>query len=870
MFRTTDRNTRIASAANPGEMAVINVIKGNFSSVRSTFDESTFELGYDGHAEMFVRSGASATFDLLFLGSRSGTGVLEVNGADAVVDVDNSFMVGRMGTGEVRVLSGGVLRTNGNNFGPALEFDRSVGLGIESSLAHGAALVDGAGSQWIVDDELIVGQIGTGEITISNGGYVESQSAVLASNTTGANGTVVVTGNGSRWHVPNSLSVGPKAAGVNSVGTVEVRDGGLLETASVGGATLINEDSSVLVTGAGSEWRDNNRVTSVRAPINVDGLLTVADGGKVTASDITLEGRLHVTGANSNLDATFGGTNGIVSDDPNASILVEGGGFLESFGGRFSVAQIEITGAGSRWDARTAPLSIGGLAFASSVLRVADDAVADSGDVTVGLQGVVEFDDGTLNANSFLLESGGTVRGNGSLPAPVEAAEGSTIQAQLGTLNLGDATSSSGFISRGTVDAGAGTLILNDLGPARLDGQTLLSGGDIQAANGIELGGDVSTISGFGTINTRVLANANSTISSNGGTLTLGDSTRFDGFRTEGVLDVGSDQMVIESSGFASLGVETRLNGGTLTAANGLALSVGDNVIGEGTVNGRIAQGIGSLIEATGNLELGDAGSVSGFFSDGEIYANTGNVVIYDANVAVLGSVTQLGDGASGGTLTAGNASVLDTSPHLLIEEGKNLTGRGHVVGNLKNNGAVVGDGTALDERLTFDAPWIVSGKGTFENTLVLGTFSGGESPGIVNGTNQAFGGTLEFELGGLEPGFGNNNHDQINDSAAILLIGDPALSILPFNSFVPDVGDEFTILTWATGLDGTFGDVLVDPFFASNGLRFDLLFTNTVGPGNLTLHASAIPEPSTFVMLVACGLGFGLARHGRRRTHKP
>lgn len=334
---------------------------------------------------------------------------------------------------------------------------------------------------------------------------------------------------------------------------------------------------------------------------------------------------------------------------------------------------------------------------------------------------------------------------------------------------------------------------------------------------------------------------------------TLGDATRLDGFIYDGNLNFDSATTTLQSQGFAALGTLTTLaNGAKIVASRGVALGVGDNLSGSGEVQGKIAASFGSTIVASqGDLILGDADSVVGYTSDGELYTGVHTVTIHDANTSVLGSLTQLGDGVDAGALIAGNADPADTVPHLLVEEGKNLVGRGLVSGHVKNNGVAIGDGTALSERLVFDSPWTVSGKGRFTNTLILGTFSPGESPAITEGTSQAFGGRVNIELGGTSPGFGNDNHDQINDDATISLFNDPTLSILAFNSFVPNIGDTFEVMTWQSGLDGSFGDVEVDPFFTDHGIDFDLIFTNTAGLGNLKLVAIAfVPEPSSAIVL--------------------
>ncbi|WP_148071883.1 beta strand repeat-containing protein [Bythopirellula goksoeyrii] len=181
----------------------------------------------------------------------------------------------------------------------------------------------------------------------------------------------------------------------------------------------------------------------------------------------------------------------------------------------------------------------------------------------------------------------------------------------------------------------------------------------------------------------------------------------------------------------------------------------------------------------------------------------------------------------------------------LVVNEGEQLSGSSVIQEDVINHGAVMGLGP--DQRLVFGEGYTLTGAGSLEYTLSLGTYSPGNSPAVVTGTNQQFGGTVQIELGGALPGFGPNNHDQINDTATLDLLSSSTLSILPYNGFVPTAGDMFTLFTWQTELIGSFGSVVIDPFFATNGLTFQIDVINPSSSGSLVL--TAVPEANAVLI---------------------
>lgn len=196
------------------------------------------------------------------------------------------------------------------------------------------------------------------------------------------------------------------------------------------------------------------------------------------------------------------------------------------------------------------------------------------------------------------------------------------------------------------------------------------------------------------------------------------------------------------------------------------------------------------------------------------------------------------------------------TSRALVVQYGDTLRASSADV-EVVNHGSIIGEAAALIE---FGPETRLSGDGYFENTLVHGTFAPGNSPGITTGSNQAFGSSanVQIELGGPTPGFGAGFHDQIRDTATVFLFGGPTLSVLPFGGYVPTVGQQFKVITWQTGLVGSFGTLAVDSYFTSQGISFTQVVTNPTGAGDLTLKtiAVAVPEASSLAFLSLAAIG--------------
>ena len=375
--------------------------------------------------------------------------------------------------------------------------------------------------------------------------------------------------------------------------------------------------------------------------------------------------------------------------------------------------------------------------------------------------------------------SAGEVAGHGQLTGPVTG--GGTIRAAGGTLTVGNGGSATEFSLAGglTVDAG-GILDLNYSDRLSLPTATTLNGGGLSAPGGLDLptgatlGGQGSVqadvtnsgqiaatggtlqfhgqLRGFGTSATGSVGLASTgSLSGEGafgaalsgaagssilptGDAAIGDAASAAGFDHQGSLVVAGHTVTLNDADQARIGGRTTVDGGTLTAPNGirnageLLLRSGGSTIAGGTFTNvgvaRVSDGAGHAIAAA--LDNATGGRLETF----EDLLLSGPTNTNDGQISVVGATMQFQQAATN------NASGQINAINATLQFDGGLTNAGQL--NLINSavtGAVstpAGGSTSVAGTVTFAGD---VGGGSFTGTgktIFQAGVGPGNSPGIM------------------------------------------------------------------------------------------------------------------------------------------
>ncbi len=637
---------------------------------------------------------------------------------------------------------------------------------------------------------VIVGDVSghSAKLTLS-GGTLQSEDAFLGDATT-ATGTMVA-GAGSNWSNSGSLVVG--AAGT---GTLTVRDGGQVSNTAVyvGGGS--GSSGQVTVAGSGSNWSNSG---SLYVGYRGTGTLTVQDGGEVSnvigniGDDANSVGQVTVTGSGSkwsNSDVLSVGMWG------TGTLTVQQGGQVSNKSGYIgnrsgSNGQVAVTGSQSKWS-NSGRLYVGHRG--TGTLTVQDGGQVSNSD------GVIGYYDGS-SGHVTLTGSGSNWSNSGDLNVGHEGT-GTLAIRDGGHVYVNDTlevwgTDDSVVVDRGTLSVGA------------LRGPT-----GVRIELNDPVGGPAAlTFHGKGTDDTFSEA--------------IGDRPG----GTGSFCKAGANELTL--TGLLSYSGSTYVDEGTLVLPQGMYVP-GDTVqiadgatLRAGNILNRAVSGEGTIAVEGDSLLVGDMASTDGFRFDGHLDVAGNTVMLLDADVAELGTLTTLGPGGrldSLGGVQLGPASSVDPARLLSAD------GSATIDSNFTNNGRI--NGPAGDEWLKFN--YDVGGAGSYTGNVVFsGDFSPGNSPAAVSLENFLLDPTssLLMEIGGTQPG---RQYDQLVVSGLAELGGMLELELL--NDYTLDPAVSYQLITGST--TSRFAGVL--------GLSpgWDIFYT----PSAVLI---AVPEPSTLVLLL-------------------
>jgi outer membrane autotransporter protein len=658
-------------------------------------------------------------------------------------------------------------------------------------------------SPWIVNDNLVIGDTGTGTLVINPGSTVTTSFGFGSTigNGAGSNGTVNVIG---------GSFLPPFSLGLNGTGTINASAGATIDSSSAIG---VNAGSlGTLNLSGGSTWTNEPNLEVGAAGtgiVNISGGSTATSEYAGVGDGLTGVGTVNITGAASNwTNSAFAyigksGTGTLaISNGGTANIGQMSLGYYAS-----GVGTITVDGTGSQLT--TGGLSIGdgnasgdpacslpGNVCTSSLTVTNNGVVSDTGSLTVGNNSA-----GTLSISSGGVVTAGNVSVANTLDSSITVtgtgSQLNTDSLYLGGSGLGTLTVSAG----GTVAVGSGGIntgylsgnVITVTGP----GSSMTSTGDIFLA-----GGTLTVSSGA------VVSNANAYI----------------GYEVDGIVNVTGAGSQWNNSGdiqvgYYAFGFVSQLNitnGATVTSVNGVLAPYGDSetnavvtVLGAGsswTMSGDLTVGM-----ATGGTLPNDTGGTL-TISNGGVVSDV-NGIIASSSVAT-GTVTVTG--ANSAWINSGNVTVGDAGTATLnVNNGGTASATTMTIANQAGSIGTVNVGadalSAAASSGALNVGTLAFGAGIGKLVLNYTDLNYILTPNITgNGTIQVLSGTTHYAADG-------------SAFSGTTTITNSTLSVNGLLGGTTTVGNGGTLMG-----NGTMGDVII-----ANG--------GTIAPGNSigTLHTT-------------------------------
>jgi T5SS/PEP-CTERM-associated repeat protein len=608
------------AVVSPADVGVI-LVQGAAGAAHSVLNAGTGSIGvgYDATGVLFVTQGGQVTATapsgdttaMLLGGTTGGAGFLVLSDPGSAVRLTGQLLVGLDGYGSAMVKNAATLSTGNLGGSAGIVLGNSVG-------SQGVMTVTGAGSAVTNTlGRLSVGNDGSGTLEILDGAVVASLrttsvgGALSVANGSGGNGTMVVSGTGSRFQATGNAyiadydtgSLWVQAGGSLAIsGEVDIGNGtgavGVLEadgagsSVSVGGNLFLGLDTVNGALGAGFlQVNDGARaaiagsaVLDGYAVVQVDGTGAIEIGGTTDSlaggvvqidAGATLSGQGTITGDIVDLgliDANAGGTLNLQAAAGNYSVS----------GGSTLLLQYDTTG--------TVDVAFGASGSSANTLQLEGSEAVRAG----AGAGVIDtsFDESEL----IYAGNDNTVVANAISSFDLTSTATDTVVGGAGAETV--AVVGSGFgIAAALLFCGQGTMDVTALG----DGSTVVGGTHSVTLQGASGGGEVfgSTVGGnlmqTGTGQTTLVGGGN------------GDLLQ----ATNAAAD-----LLVATTGSETLDASASSGNVTLLAGSGsdsLAGGAGSDLMLAGTGNATMSAGSGPDVFGFAQGNAGGNDTISGF-----------------------------------------------------------------------------------------------------------------------------------------------------------------------------------------------------------------------------------------------------------------
>ncbi len=422
------------------------------SGPESRWDSNNLTVGWNGDGDLIVDSGGEASMDndLEVAGNPGASGVIRIEGEDSEVDVGGSAEIGVAGDGELHVLDGATMNIESVLGLTDLEEEGSSARVVVSGEDSRLETSFGANLRGRADLEILDGgEVRSGVTTISNRLDTPDKEAAR----------ILVEGNDSELQNSLGITIGLNEEGI---GKLEIRDGGFVNstTSAETGARIGAGDSSsqgtVIVTGDNSRWR------IVRdAVVGEEGQATlrIEDGGRVfdgsingnrtltIAEEHSSSGSVVLEGNESSLDS-FGGIT--VGKRGTGELLIGDGATVDDVG-RLNVGGGRSSAIGGGQGSGLLHIDKGGKVDVSGTTSIAEN---DGSSGTVVVNGELRSGGGVEVGSGGVLAGDGVVRGDVSVQGTLAPGNSIGSLAIEDDGDLSDLTLEDGSIYRVEVNDG--------------------------------------------------------------------------------------------------------------------------------------------------------------------------------------------------------------------------------------------------------------------------------------------------------------------------------------------------------------------------------------------------------------------------------